>query len=148
MPSTFTSLFYHIVFGTKNREPFLAPRLLDPTHAYLGGCIRTAGGEAIQIGGISDHAHLLLRLKATHCVAELMRDIKKASSQWLRDDVRLRGFHWQDGYSAFSVSRKQVDGVQQYVANQEEHHRGRTFEEEYRELLEAHEIVFDERYLL
>jgi len=148
MPSTFTSLFYHIVFGTKNREPFLLPRILEPTHAYLGGCLRAARADPVEIGGIADHIHILARLKATHCVADVVRDIKKASSIWIGDEMRQRGFHWQDGYAAFTVARRQLNVVQHYVANQKEHHRVKSFTEEYREFLDEHGIEFDERYLL
>ena len=148
MPNTFTSLRYHIIFGTKNREPFLEPRLLERMHAYLGGCVRTIGGVPLEIGGVSDHAHLLVGLKPTHCVADVLRTIKKASSEWARHEMGFSTFHWQDGYSAFTVGRKGIDELRRYIANQAEHHQTRTFEEEYREFLKAHGIEFNERYLL
>ncbi|MEO8033207.1 MAG: IS200/IS605 family transposase [Acidobacteriota bacterium] len=146
MPSTFTSLHYHIVFGTKQREPFLSMPLRDRVHEYLGGCIRTIGGLPLEIGGVSDHVHILARLKPTHCVADVLRDIKKASSEWVRE--QCRAFRWQDGYSAFTVAASQIERVRRYVVSQAAHHARTTFEDEYRELLRAHGIEFDERYLL
>ena len=148
MPNTFTSLRYHIVFTTKNREPFLVSPLLERMHAYLGGCLRTIGGIPLEIGGISDHVHMLAGLKPTHCVADVLRTIKKVSCEWVRHELGLRAFHWQDGYSAFTVGRKGIDALRRYIATQAEHHHSRTFEEEYRELLKVNGIVFDERYLL
>ena len=148
MPNTFTSLRYHIIFGTKNREPFLKPPLRARMHAYLGGCIRTAGGVALEIGGVSDHVHLFIALKPTHCVAEMLRSIKKASSDWARLEVGRTRFYWQDGYFAFTVGRNGGESLRRYILYQEEHHQTRTFEEEYRELLKANGIEFDDRYLL
>src|SRR5438876_19142 len=106
MPNTFTSLHYHIIFGTKDRKPFLDSPLCERMHAYLGGCVRTVGGMALEIGGVSDHVHLLAGLKPTHCVADVLRTIKKASSEWARHEMGAGMFHWQDGYSAFTVGRK------------------------------------------
>jgi REP element-mobilizing transposase RayT len=110
MPSTFTSLHYHLIFGTKNREPFLRPPFLAPIHAYLGGCIRRSGAVPVQIGGVEDHVHILVRMKPTGCVANLLRDIKKPSSEWLRHEMNQRQFHWQDGYSAFTVGIRKSKG--------------------------------------
>jgi len=148
MPNTFTSLRYHIIFATKNRTPFLEPPLRERMHAYLGGCTRTIGGIPLEIGGVSDHVHLLLGLKPTHCVADVLCTIKKASSEWVRQEMGVGAFHWQDGYSAFTVGRKGIETLRRYIANQVEHHQTKTFEEEYRELLRANGIEFDERYLL
>ena len=148
MPNTFTSLRYHIIFGTKNREPYLVPGIRERMHAYLGGCVRTIGGTALEIGGVSDHAHLFVGLKPTQCIADVLRSIKKASSDWARLQMGLSTFRWQDGYSAFTVGRKGDDNLRRYIASQTEHHRTKTFEEEYREFLKAHGIEFDERYLL
>ncbi len=148
MPNTFTSLRYHIIFATKNRQPFLEPPLRERMHAYLGGCTRTIGGVPLEIGGVSDHVHLLLGLKPTHCVADVLCSIKKASSEWVRHEMGVGTFHWQDGYSAFTVGRTGIEAVRRYIANQAEHHQTKTFEDEYREFLKANGIEFDERYLL
>src|SRR3954464_13592931 len=102
MPNTFTSLRYHIIFSTKNREPFLVAPLLERMHAYLGGCLRTIGGVTQEIGGISDHVHILAGLKPTHCIADVMCKIKKASSGWVRNEMGLSPFHGNVVYSALA----------------------------------------------
>jgi REP element-mobilizing transposase RayT len=102
----------------------------------------------LEIGGVSDHVHLLTGLKPTHCVADVLQKIKKASSEWARHEMGCDQFHWQDGYSAFTVGRKGIDALRRYISTQEEHHQTRTFEEEYREFLRLNGISFDERYLL
>src|ERR1700694_5001181 len=118
MPNTYTRLHYHIIFGTKNRKRFL--RDPDAMHQYLGGCIRGLGGVPVRIGGVDDHVHLLVGLKPTHCLANVLQAIKKGSSEWIREHVPL--FHWQDGYSAFTVSRSHINLVTNYIAGQAEHH--------------------------
>ena len=147
MPSTHLSLHYHIVFSTKDRHPWIETGLRDDLHRYLGGCIRTLGGVAEEVGGIEDHVHLLIGLRATHCLADVMRDIKTASSRWVHEERQLPRFGWQEGYGAFTVSRSNVAAVQRYIATQVEHHQKRPFQEEYLDLLHKHEIEFDERFL-
>jgi len=148
MASTFSSLHFHIVFATKFRKPLLTPPLLAPTHAFLGGCVRKKGAVPIQIGGAADHVHMLVRLKPSDSVAQLLHDVKKPVSDWLRNEMKCEGFYWQDGYSAFTVGRSQIERVTHYIATQAEHHRKKAFEDEYRALLKAHNIEFDERFLL
>lgn len=145
MSNTYTNLHYHIVFSTKNREAFLMDQRAR-THEYLGGCVRNLGGTALRIGGVSDHVHALLRLKPAHCLADVLRDIKRASSEWLHESIP--SFRWQDGYSAFTVSTSQVDRVCRYIESQEEHHRKKTFGDEIRDLLAANGIAFEDRFLL
>lgn len=147
MPSTHLSLHYHIVFGTKNHEPIIQPSWRGKLHVYLGGIIRTANGITENVGGVSDHVHLLVGLRATHCLANVLRELKSASSGWVRDEIAIRNFAWQEGYGAFAVSASQREAVRCYIEQQEEHHRIRTFREEYLELLRRHKIEFDERYL-
>jgi putative transposase len=147
MPSTHLSLHYHVVFSTKNRQNWIEPAWLDDLHGYLGGCIKTLDGIPVEIGGIGDHVHLLLGLRATHSLADILREIKKVSSRWVHEEVGVTTFAWQEGYGAFTVSRSNIDPVRKYIATQAEHHRKRTFQEEYRDLLTKHEIEFDERFL-
>ena len=147
MPSTHTSLHYHIVFSTKDRLPIIAPDWRPRLHAILGGAIRNLGGVALEVGGVADHVHILAGLKATHCVADVLRDLKKGSSAWVHDVIGERRFHWQEGYGAFTVSRSGRDAVVRYIRNQEEHHREQSFQEEYVRLLEANGIEYDGRYL-
>jgi len=147
MPSTHVSLHYHLVFSTKERVPSIRDDIRDRVHAYLGGVIRGAGGVALEVGGTADHVHLLCGLKPTHALADVLRTLKGDSSKWIHDELRMKKFAWQEGYGAFTVSRSNVEAVRHYVREQEEHHRTRSFQEEYREFLQKHEIEFDERYL-
>ena len=98
MPSTYLSLHYHLVFSTKNRAAFIAPDWRARLHDYLGGTIRGLGGYPEGVGGVADHVHLLVGLKATHCLSDVMRELKKASSIWVHKEVGLRSFAWQEGY--------------------------------------------------
>ena len=147
MSSTYLSLHYHLVFGTKNREPWIAPQWRPRLHEYLGGTIRGLSGSAEIVGGVADHVHLLVALKATHCLADFVRELKKASSVWVHEESRLAGFAWQEGYAAFTVSASTRDVVEKYIARQEEHHRGRTFCDELVQMLKRAGINYDERYL-
>ena len=147
MPSTHLSLHYDIVFGTKNHEPILQPSWRGKLHAYLGGIIRTANGIAESVGGVSDHVHLLIGLRANHCLADVLRELKSVSSGWIRDEIGVSNFAWQEGYGGFTVSASQYETVRRYIEKQEEHHRTLTFREEYLELLRRPKIEFDARYL-
>lgn len=147
MASTFLSLHYHIVFSTKERRPFIAPAWRTQLHDYLGGTVNGLGGFSQRVGGVADHVHLLVGLKATHCLAEFMRELKKATSVWARENHEPE-FAWQDGYAAFTVSASKRAVVRQYIENQEAHHAKRDFVSELKELLEKHEVEYNERYLL
>ncbi|MEX2172518.1 MAG: IS200/IS605 family transposase [Pirellulales bacterium] len=146
MPSTHTCLLYHIVFATKNRDPVLSKDWQDRLHEYLGGAVRGMGGVPQGVGGVADHVHLLVALKPTHCLADFMRELKKASSTWVATTF-IEGFHWQEGYAAFTVSASARAAVQDYIAGQEEHHRHKSFREELIEFLQKSGIEYDERYL-
>jgi REP element-mobilizing transposase RayT len=147
MPSTHLSLHYHLVFSTKERIPSIIDDVRTRVHAYLGGIIRGLDGVPLEVGGTADHVHLLIGLKATHCLADVLRDLKGDSSKWIHSELRLPHFAWQEGYGAFTVSRSHLDSVREYVRGQEEHHRRHSFQDEYRAFLEKHEIEFDARYL-
>ncbi len=147
MPSTHVSLTYHLIFSTKDREPLIERPWRERLHAMLGGCTRTARGVALEVGGTHDHVHMLVGLKATHCVADFVRDIKHATSSWVHDTIRMRAFEWQVGYGAFTLSAYDMEGLRTYIKGQDDHHRIRTFMDEYREFIERHGIEFDERYL-
>jgi hypothetical protein len=112
----------------------------------MGGTIRGRGGVPDEIGGVADHVHLLVGLKATHCLADVMRELKKASSVWVHDEIGAGNFSWQEGYSAFTVSPAR-EQVRRYIKRQEEHHRTKSFREELIELLEKSGIEYDPRYL-
>ena len=147
MPSTHVSLHYHIVFSTKDREPLIPKSWRERLHSYLGGVVRTANGTAEAVGGVADHAHLLLGLRATHCLADIVRDIKTLSSRWVGQEGLEANFSWQEGYGAFTVSPHHRDAVRKYISNQEAHHQSRTFQEEYIDFLHRGGVEYDERYL-
>jgi REP element-mobilizing transposase RayT len=147
MPSTHLSLHYHIVFSTKGRQHFIEPDWRDRLHSFLGGTIKTAGGVPLAINGTRDHVHLLIGLRATHRLADFVQDIKQTSSQWIHQRIGLRQFSWQTGYGAFTVSASNVVAVTKYIDHQEEHHRTKTFQEEYVAFLEKHGVKYEERFL-
>jgi putative transposase len=147
MASTHTSLLYHLVFSTKNREPSINPTWSERMHEYLGGTVRGLGGTPQGVGGVADHVHLLVGLKSTHCLADFMRELKKTSSVWVSESLAQPAFAWQEGYAAFTVSASLRIAVQEYIARQAEHHRRKSFREELIEFLKKCEIEFEERYL-
>ena len=147
MPSTPPSLHYHLVFSTKNRVRIIDTNWRDRLHAYLGGAVRKIGGVAESVGGTSDHVHLLIGLRATHRLADVLEDIKSASSLWVHQEIGTKEFWWQEGYGAFTVSSSQLEKVRTYIEHQEEHHRRKTFQEEYLEFLKSTRVQFNEKYL-
>jgi len=147
MASTHLSLHYHIIFSTKDRAPIIAPAWRDRLHAYMGGVIRNLDGVPEAIGGVVDHVHLLIGLRASARLSDVVRDLKSVSSRWVHDEVGDRGFCWQEGYGAFTVSASQVDVVRDYIAEQESHHQKRTFQEEYLELLKRTGVKYDKRFI-
>jgi REP element-mobilizing transposase RayT len=148
MPQSYTCLHYHLVFSTKGRAPLITPDLRPRLWEYLGGIVRGEGGVPIQIGGTADHVHLLVTLRQQPALADFMRQLKAGSSGWVHDTFpTATEFWWQTGYGAFTVSHSGIEAVKAYVANQEVHHKGRTFQDEFRELLVRHGIEFDEKYL-
>jgi REP element-mobilizing transposase RayT len=143
---SYTNLLYHIVFATKERAPLIIAELRPLLHEYLGGTARGLGGAALAVGGIADHVHLMVKIKPTIAVSEFIKQLKANSSGWANKQTRGR-FAWQSRYGAFSVSESQIEKVRAYILRQEEHHRRVPFEEEFKALLLAHRIEFDERYL-
>jgi putative transposase len=146
MAQTFTNLLSHLIFSTKDRMPLILPEFRPHLHAYLGGIIRELGGCARIINGTVDHVHILAGLPPTLSTAEVLRVIKTNSSRWVRQR-KARIFRWQAGYGAFSVSESKAAEVIRYIANQEQHHRKRTFQEEFLAFLKKHNIECDERYI-
>jgi putative transposase len=148
MASTYLSLHYHIVFGTKDRMPLIDASWRPRLHEYMGGVIHGLGGIPEKIGGVADHVHLLVGLKSTHCLADVVRELKKASTAWVHQSVeRGEKFSWQNGYAAFTVSAPSRDAVREYIAGQEEHHRVKSFREEFVAMLEKAGIPYDPRFL-
>lgn len=147
MSSTHLSLHVHVVFGTKPQRPLIAPEWRPRLHAYLGGAAKNLGIVPEAVGGVADHVHLLLGLKATHQLSDVMWDLKRASSAWVHETIGERDFQWRNGYGAFTVSVSMLEAVRHYIARQEEHHRKKTFREEYVELLKRNGVDYDDRYL-
>jgi REP element-mobilizing transposase RayT len=148
VPQSYAAVHLHIVFSTRHREPVITPELAPRLQQYLAGTARDTGCRVITSGGMPDHIHLLVSLGREVTIAELLRTLKAGSSRWVHDTFPDRaGFVWQTGYGAFSVSQSQVAVVTRYIDRQEEHHRVRTFQDEFRELLRVHGIEFDERYI-
>jgi REP element-mobilizing transposase RayT len=148
MPQSLSKLIVHSIFSTKNREPWLDANVRPRMHAYLATICRELGADFVYVDGVSDHVHIVTSLPRTLSQAQLIEQIKKTSSKWIKTvDAQYWGFSWQRGYGAFSVSPSQLDAVLQYIDGQKEHHRVRTFQEEYRELLRKHGVDFEERYV-
>ncbi len=147
MPQTHLSLHFHLVFHTKGNVGSISPEWRARLHAFLGGCIRTLGGIAIAVGGTDDHIHILIGLRATHRLADVVKDIKVASSKWVHTEIGVRSFAWQNGYGAFTVGTPQLERVRSYVLNQEKHHRTISAKEEYVEILDMAGVEYDAQYL-
>jgi len=144
MSHTFSLLLYHIVFGTQHRAAFIDPQLRDELYPYIASIVQNERGSLLAIGGMPDHVHLLVRLKPTASVADFLRSVKANSSRWVHERADPpRRFGWQEGYGAFTVSESSAAKVCRYVNKQEEHHRRRSFEEEWVDLLKRHGIEFD-----
>ena len=148
MANTFTSLHYHVIFSTKNREPWIDQSIESRVWAFLGGVARQNKIKALQIGGTENHIHMLLGIPPTATVSKAVQLIKGGSSIWIKSEFAAkRAFAWQDGYGAFSVSKSVLPEVIEYIQNQREHHRAKTFEEEYVAFLNKHGIEHDARYV-
>ena len=146
--SSFTHLAYHIVFSTKYRGRTIHNEFQPRLYEYLGGVIRSRKGHLIEIGGVEDHVHILANLSPKFAVSDVVRDIKANGSKWINDQSLCAGkFEWQKGYAAFAVSCSNVETVRNYLRNQREHHRIRTFQEEYVAMLNRHGIPFHPEYL-
>jgi putative transposase len=148
MPQSFACLHYHLTFSSKHRQPLLTPDLSERIFEYIGGILKPHKGVLVAAGGTVDHVHLLVSLSRSMAVAEAVRLIKTNSSGWVHDIFpEQEGFAWQTGYGAFAVSYSHLDMVRQYLARQEEHHRIKTFQEEFLEFLQRHDLEYDERYI-
>jgi putative transposase len=144
---SFNRLTYHIVFATKYRKPSIKEDIRERLYEYIGGILRGNKGSLIQIGGVEDHVHLLVRLSPTRSMSEVIRDVKACSSKWMGEVGHVDKFEWQKGYGAFTVSFDRVDTIRKYIQNQKEHHKTMTFQEEYIDFLERHGIEFKLEYL-
>lgn len=145
---TYSQLHAHIVFSTKHRYPFLDGKLRRRLFPYMGGIIRELDGKPIRVNGVADHVHILASLPPRIAVSDVLRTVKANSSRWIHDEFpSLAKFAWQTGYGVFSVSHRDLESVLRYVNNQEEHHRVKTFQEEFLSFLHEYGIEYDEKYL-
>lgn len=140
--------YVHLVFSTKHRQTLIQPPWEAELHAYLGGICNGLDCQSIKVGGYTDHVHILCLLSKKLPLMKLLEEVKSHSSKWIKTkDTSLQNFYWQDGYGAFSVNPSEVEAVVHYIAHQREHHRKRTFQEEYRAFLKKYGVDYDERYV-
>ena len=148
MPQSLDNVLLHIIFSTKDRASCLNDSVRPALHAYLATVARNAGCECPRVGGVSDHVHLAIQFSRTITIASLVEELKTSSSKWLKTEFsQLTRFSWQRGYGVFSVSPADLAALLTYIDEQEEHHRTRTFQEEYRTFLKKYRIVHNERYI-
>ncbi|HEX5111987.1 MAG TPA: IS200/IS605 family transposase [Saprospiraceae bacterium] len=148
MANTYTQLHVHFVFGVKYRRALIHKSWKDELYKYMGGIIQNQGHKILLINGVEDHVHLLAGLRPVQSISDLMEKVKGDSSAWINTRQFLPvHFNWQGGYGAFALSKTHIDRVYKYILNQEEHHRKRTFREEYIDLLKENGIEFDEKYI-
>jgi putative transposase len=148
MPQSLSAVYVHLVFSTKNRQPFLGdPEMRASLHAEFGGISKRLDCAPIITGGMEDHVHLLARFGRTISQAEWIKEMKRVSNLWVKKKYSISDFEWQRGYADFSVSQSNLEEVKRYIANQEDHHRKISFQDEVRALLRRHRLDWDERYL-
>jgi len=148
MPQSLSTVYIHLVFSTKHRQPFLRDEdLRNDLHSFLGGTSKTLECPPILVGGVDDHVHLLARFGRTITQAEWVKELKRVSNLWLKEQAGFGDFEWQGGYADFSVSQSNLEQVTRYIANQKAHHRKRSFQDEVRALLTKHKVDWDERYI-
>jgi putative transposase len=149
MPQSLAQIYLHLIFSTKDREALLVDKVFrERVHAYLAGTCQKYQSPALIVGGVADHVHILNRLGRTIDLATLIRELKRESSKWVKEnEPKLRGFHWQAGYGAFSASPSHVEVLIEYIKNQEDHHRTVTFQEEFRRICQKYGVAIDERYV-
>ena len=145
MPNAFTALYTHLVFSTKHRVKTLTKKVRPELFAYMGGICKNERCALVDAGGVEDHVHLLVKRHPSVCESDLMRDIKANSSRWMKQHVK--GFAWQDGGGGFSVGPSSIETVRAYLARQEEHHRRRTYEQEFVAFLKKYKIEYKPEYV-
>jgi REP element-mobilizing transposase RayT len=148
MPQSLAKILIHLVYSTRNRERILTEDIRDELHRYSAGILKEWESPAILINSVEDHVHILYSHSKNHSPSRIVEEVKKGSSKWLKTKgPSFAAFHWQNGYGAFSVSQSSAAEVLKYIENQKEHHRQKTFQEEFREFLRRYEVPFDERYV-
>jgi REP element-mobilizing transposase RayT len=148
MAQSLSKIYLHIIFHIKSTSPRIDDIHIERVHQYIGQLVHTVGCKAIVVGGVSDHIHVLCTLGRDVCVTHLIEEVKRNSSRWIKAlSPVYDGFAWQGGYGVFSVSQSVVETTRAYIMQQAEHHRRRSFQDEYRDFLNLYQIAFDERYV-
>lgn len=148
MPQSLSSILIHLVFSTKNRQPWITETIESDLYRYLGGIFRSRKCPSLIIGGDKDHIHSLFSLSRICTVAKLVEELKSSSSKWIKErGPEFWNFHWQDGYGAFSIGQSGIDDLIRYIANQKNHHRQTSYQDEFRSLCQKYNIEIDERYI-
>lgn len=148
MPSSYTCLYYHIIFSTKDRRPQITIDMQQRLYDYIGGIIANHKGKLLTAGGTADHVHLLASLSAQVALSDIMRLVKANSSRWIHETFPDKStFGWQDGFGAFSVSHSNMEDVERYIAAQDEHHRQLSFQDEFVAFLQRHRVEHDQRHI-
>jgi putative transposase len=148
MPQSLSSILIHLIFSTKNREPFISTAIEQELHPYVAKIFRELKSPSLTIGGTDDHVHILFSLGRTIEIADLIQKVKTESSKWIKTKGQeFENFHWQRGYGAFSIGQSEVATLKRYIAGQRAHHQRVTFQDEYRKFLKSYGIDYDERYV-
>jgi REP element-mobilizing transposase RayT len=148
MAQSLSNVLLHIVFSTKNRKPWIDIDIEEELFRYVGGICRELKCPTHKIGGADDHIHIACTLSRTITIAKLLEEIKSSSSRWIKTKGdRLADFAWQNGYGPFSIGQSQLADLIRYIANQREHHRRVSYQDEFRQFLAKYEIEYDERYV-
>jgi putative transposase len=149
MSQSLSKMWSHLIFSTKERYPFLSDQdIREKTQKYIAGILRKHDCPTLLVGGVADHVHALFALSKNHSIAEVVYEVKRSSSKWIKTQgPEYKKFYWQSGYGAFSVSQSHVEQVRKYIAGQERHHRKVTFQDEFRNFLRRYEVDYDERYI-
>jgi REP element-mobilizing transposase RayT len=148
MPQSLARLHVHLIFSTKHRERLITDPVREMLHAYIATVLQNLGCAPVLVNSVEDHVHILFELSRTVSVSQAVEEVKKTSSKWIKTQgAGFAGFSWQAGYGAFAVSESNVPSVREYIVGQQEHHRRKSFQEEFRAFLERHGVAYDERYV-
>ncbi len=148
MPQSLSNILVHIVFSTKLSKPLIAKAIKKELYSYMATILKDCECSPIIIGGIEDHVHVLCKLSKTRSMSSVIEDVKKKFSKWIKGkSLEYKNFYWQNGYGVFSIGKSQVNTLKEYIQKQEEHHRKKSFKDEFLEILNRYEVEYDERYL-
>jgi REP element-mobilizing transposase RayT len=148
MANTYTQIYIQIVFAVRNRAALISPQWKERLHKYITGIVQNKGHKLLAINSMPDHLHIFIGMKPDEALSDLVRDVKRDSTNFVNEEIRPKNkFGWQEGFGAFSYSRSAIDTVVKYILNQEEHHRRKTFREEYESFLKEFAVDYDTRYV-